>query len=111
METRARIIRNYTTPDGREPFEEWLDSLRDKKVQAIVLERLNRVRLGNFGDCRHLEEGVYELRIHYGPGYRVYFGEFENVIVILFCGGTKRTQKRDMQRAKAYWQELKKRSL
>jgi putative addiction module killer protein len=111
METRAWIIRNYTTPDGREPFEEWLDSLRDKKVQAIVLERLNRVRLGNFGDCRHLEEGVYELRIHYGPGYRVYFGEFENVIVILLCGGTRRTQKRDIQRAKAYWQELKKRDL
>ena len=111
METRAWIIRNYTTPDGREPFEEWLDSLRDKKVQAIVLERLNRVRLGNFGDCRHLEEGVYELRIHYGPGYRIYFGEFENVIVILLCGGTKRTQKRDIQRAKAYFQELKKRCL
>lgn len=111
MEIRPRIIRNYTTLDGREPFEEWLDSLRDRKSQAIVLERLNRVRLGNFGDCRHLGEGVYELRIHYGPGYRIYFGELEDVIVILLCGGAKRTQRQDMKRAKEYWQELKNRDL
>jgi len=62
--SKPRIIRDYVTPDGHEPFEEWLDSLRDKKTQAIVLERLNRVRLGNLGDCRHLGDGVYELRIH-----------------------------------------------
>ncbi len=71
MESRSRNIRNYVTPDGREPFEEWIDSLKDKKSQAIVLGRLSRVRLGNLGDCRHLSEGIYELRIHYGPGYLV----------------------------------------
>ena len=110
MEIRPRTIRNYVTSNGFEPFEEWLDSLRDKKVQAIVLERLNRVRLGNLGDCRHLGEGVHELRIHYGPGYRVYFGELGEVIVILLCGGTKGTQKRDIKRARGYWQELRKRT-
>ena len=109
MGIRPRTIRNYATSNGREPFEEWLDSLRDKKSQAIVLERLNRVRLGNFGDCRHLGEGVYELRIHYGPGYRVYFGELDEVIVILLCGGTKGTQKLDIKKARGYWQELRKR--
>jgi len=106
MDIKPRIVRNYVTPDGHEPFEEWLDSLRDKKTQAIVLERLNRVRLGDLGDCRHLGDGVYELRIHYGPGYRVYFGELEAVIVILLCGGSKRTQKRDINKARGYWHEL-----
>ena len=110
MEIGHRIIRNYATTSGREPFEEWLDSLRDKKTQAIVLERLNRLRLGNFGDCRHLGEGIYELRIHYGPGYRIYFGELDKVIVILLCGGAKRTQKRDVKRAREYWQELRNRT-
>ena len=110
MGIRPRTIRNYVTPGGSEPFEEWLDSVRGKKSQAIVLERLNRVRLGNFGDCRHLGEGVYELRIHYGPGYRVYFGELGAVIVILLCGGTKGTLKRDIDRARECWQELRNRS-
>jgi putative addiction module killer protein len=109
VEVKPRIVRNYITPNGREPFEEWLDSLRDKKTQAIVLERLNRVRLGNFGDCRHLGEAVYELRIHYGPGYRVYFGDLDNEIAILLCGGAKRTQRRDVERAKEYWRELRNR--
>ena len=98
------------TPNGREPFEEWLDSLRDKKAQAIILERLNRLRLGNFGDCRHLGEGVYELRMHYGPGYRVYFGDLDGEIVILLCGGSKRSQRQDIKRAKEYWQELRNRA-
>ena len=110
MEIRPRIVRNYRTLDGREPFEEWLDSLRDKKAQAIVLERLNRVRLGNLGDCRHLGGGVYELRIHYGTGYRVYFGDLDGEIVILLCGGAKRTQKRDIKKAGEYWQELRSRA-
>ena len=110
MEIGPRIIRNYVTPDSREPFEEWLNSLKDKKTQAIVLERLNRVRLGNLGDCRHLGDGVHELRIHYGPGYRIYFGELEKVIVILLCGGAKRTQKRDENKAREYWHELRNRT-
>jgi len=102
-----RIIRNYKTPDGREPFEEWLGSLKDKMVKAKVLERINRVRLGNFGDCKSLGEGIFELRVHYGPGYRVYFGDWNGVIVILLCGGSKRTQNRDINKAREYWQELK----
>jgi len=107
MEVRLRIIRNYKTPDGREPFEEWLGSLKDKMVKAKVLERINRVRLGNFGDCKSLGEGIFELRVHYGPGYRVYFGDWNGVIVILLCGGSKRTQNRDINKAREYWQELK----
>jgi len=107
MLTGPREIRNYITPDGRVPFREWLNSLQDKKVQTVVFNRLNRVQLGNFGDCKHLGAGVYELRIHYGPGYRVYFGDLEDVIVILLCGGSKRSQSRDIKRAKEYWLEFK----
>ncbi|MBD3183410.1 type II toxin-antitoxin system RelE/ParE family toxin [Candidatus Poribacteria bacterium] len=110
MEIKPRIIRNYVTPEGREPFEDWLDSLKDKKTQALVLERLNRIRLGNPGDCKHLDKGLYELRVHYGPGYRIYFGDLDGVIVILLCGGTKSSQNRDIKRAREYWQELKERT-
>jgi len=91
------------------PFKEWLNSLQDGKTQTIILNRINRVRLGNLGDCKYLDEGVHELRIHYGPGYRVYFGELDDVIVILLCGGTKRSQSRDIKRAKEYWLELRNR--
>jgi putative addiction module killer protein len=110
MEIKPREIRNYIDPDGRVPFREWFNSLQNKKVQTIVLNRLNRVSLGNLGDCKHLGEGIYELRIHYGPGYRVYFGDLEGVIVILLCGGTKRSQSRDIKRAKEYWLELRNRN-
>jgi putative addiction module killer protein len=107
MEAGKRTIRNYKTLDGREPFEEWFVSLKDKTVKAKVLERINRMRLGNFGDCKSLGEGIFETRIHYGSGYRLYFGEIEGVIVILLCGGTKRSQSRDINKAREYWQELK----
>jgi putative addiction module killer protein len=110
MEARSRIIRNYKTPDGGEPFEEWFVSLKDKNAKAKILERINRVRLGNFGDCKSLGESIFELRIHYGPGYRIYFGDLDGVIVILLCGGTKRTQNRDINKAREYWQELKNRA-
>jgi len=107
MEARPRIVQNYETPDGREPFEEWLDSVKDKNTQALVIQRIDRLCLGNFGDCRNLGEGIYELRIHYGPGYRVYFGDMDGIIVILLCGGSKTTQSQDINKARKYWQELK----
>ena len=91
MPVQPKTIRNYVTPTGKEPFEEWLRSLRDVKTRAIIRTRLNRVRMGNFGDAKSLGEGVHELRIHYGPGYRLYIGKWEDTIVILLCGGSKRT--------------------
>ncbi|MBI1928821.1 type II toxin-antitoxin system RelE/ParE family toxin [Candidatus Poribacteria bacterium] len=109
MEIRPREVRNYITPDGREPFEEWLDSLKDKKTQTIIVKRIERLHQGHLGDVRRLNGDLYELRIHYGPGYRVYFGDLGGVIVILLCGGAKRTQRRDIQKAKTYWEEFKRR--
>ena len=110
MEVIPRHVRNYVTPDGREPYEEWVNSYRNRKTRAIIRERVNRLHLGNFGDYKRLTADLYELRIHYGPGYRVYFGMVDRVIVILLCGGSKKTQRRDIERANEYWEELRRRT-
>jgi len=97
-------IRIFETKDGKIPFGEWMDELEGSKVYAIILNRLDRVENGNLGDCHPVGEGVSELRIDFGPGYRVYFGQDGNVIVLL-GGGTKRTQADDIKRAKRRWKE------
>jgi putative addiction module killer protein len=102
-------IREYVTEEGRIPFREWLDNLKDREARARVRVRLNRIRLGNFGDVKPVGIGVSELRISHGPGYRVYFAQRGNTVVILLCGGDKRSQSKDIALAKSYWAELQKR--
>jgi len=102
-------IRYYVTTDGKEPFSEWLDSLRDIRARARIRIRLDRARFGNFGDHEPVGEGVYELRIHYGPGYRVYYGIERKKLVLLLAGGTKKTQAKDIKKAKVCWRDYKKR--
>jgi putative addiction module killer protein len=87
------------------PFSDWLHSLRDAQAAGIVRARLNRIRLGNFGDCKSVGGGVEELRIDFGPGYRVYYGREGSFVVILLCGGDKRTQARDILTAQKHWKE------
>ena len=96
----------FRTRDGRVPFDEWLDEVGDKKAVARILARLARVRQGNLGDYKSVGEGVRELRVDYGPGYRVYFGQKGRALVVLLCGGDKRTQARDVRLAKQYWREF-----
>ena len=92
--------------EGRStPFLEWLRSLKDGRAVGIVRARLNRIRLGNFGDCKSVGGGVHELRIDFGPGYRVYYGRDGSLVVVLPCGGNKGTQARDIVTAQAYWRE------
>ena len=105
MEARPRVLQKYLTESGRCPFDEWLEGLRDKRSQAIVATRLNRVVQGNFGLCRALEGGIQELKIDFGPGFRVYFAEDGDTIVVLLCGGDKATQSKDIEKAQAYWAE------
>lgn len=81
-------------------FADWLEGLRDRQARARILMRIDRAEDGNYGDCEPVGEGVSEMRIHYGPGYRVYFVERGKEVVILLAGGTKRTQKKDIVRAK-----------
>lgn len=102
-------LRLYRTKGGREPFTNWLESLKDGLGRAHIANRLNRVTLGNYGDYRSVGDGVNELKIHFGPGYRVYFSEQENTIVLLLLGGSKRTQAQDIKKAKQYWSEFRER--
>ena len=85
---------------------EWLGSLRDARAVAKIAQRLQRVAEGNFGDWAPVGEGVSELRIHYGPGYRVYFVRRGNVVVVVLGGGDKSTQARDIELAKSLEREL-----
>lgn len=105
METFPRDIQLYVTPAGKVPFTQWLDGLRDSKARAKIRVRLDRVRLGNLGDHRAVDEGVWELRIDYGPGYRVYFGQVGTQVVVLLGGGVKATQARDIRQAHAFWMD------
>ena len=100
----------YVTEDGKNPFHNWLNALKDRIVRARIRVRLNRVRLGNFGDCKPVGKGVSELRVDYGPGYRIYYGKSENTIVILLCGGVKKSQPKDIQLAQKYWDDFKRRT-
>jgi len=87
---------------GRNPFRTWLESL-DISVRARIQARILRFELGNLGDCKPVGGGVLEARLTFGPGYRVYFGLKGGAVVILQAGGDKKTQARDIQRAKRYW--------
>jgi len=96
-------IKIYVTVQGREPFTEWLRRIEDVRSRAVIRARLNRIRLGNFGDCHSVGDGVYEFRIDYGPGYRIYFGRLGAKMILLLCAGSKRGQQKDIERAKLYW--------
>lgn len=105
-----REVRVYARSDGSEPFTQWLRGLRDGPIRNRIRQRIARVRLGNFGDTRPVGDGVQELRIHAGPGYRVYFGREGDAVVILLCGGDKGSQDRDIERAQEYWRDHRSRS-
>ncbi len=102
-EVEPKEIQRYIASDGKSPYDQWFYSLRDINAQAKIISRLNRIADGNLGDYRSVGEGVYELKINYGPGYRIYFGQIGMTIVLLICGGDKSTQDRDIRQAKEYW--------
>ncbi|WP_416269741.1 type II toxin-antitoxin system RelE/ParE family toxin (plasmid) [Burkholderia cepacia] len=108
MLSKFELLR-YQRDDGREPFTEWLNAVRDKLAQARIRERLRRVQTGNFGDCEPVGEGVIELRVHVGAGYRVYFGRYGGALVLLLSGGDKSSQRDDIRRAKEHWSNWKRR--
>lgn len=109
MEATPRELILYEIEDGRCPFVSWLDGLRDIRARARIKQRLDRVELGNLGDVRSVGEGVSELKIDYGPGYRVYFAEIGSTVVLLLCGGDKSTQRQDILKAKQYWTDFQQR--
>ena len=88
-------------------FDTWLSKLKDPRGKARIVERIRSVERGNFGDCESVGNRVSEMRIHFGPGYRVYFSRIDDVVYVLLCGGTKRGQQRDIAKAQAMEQLLK----
>ena len=103
-------ILHYVTASGVDVFGRWLDTLADRQARARIKTRIDRVSLGNFGDVEPVGEAVSELRVDWGPGYRVYFARAGKTILILLCGGDKRTQQRDIENAKTYLQDYKRRT-
>ena len=100
----------YQTRDRRVPFRDWATGIVDPLAYAALMARLARLRLGLFGDCKPVGEGVKELRIDIGPGYRAYVASAGTGVVLLLCGGDKRSQPRDIRRAKNYWRDYEERS-
>lgn len=97
-------IRRYRSVEGDEPLTRWLAELPDRQARARILARIERLEIGNFGDCKFVRDGVSELRIDWGPGYRLYYGR-DGRIIVLLCGGDKRKQGADIERAVRLWQE------
>lgn len=91
-----------------EAFRSWLRKLKDTAAKAKILMRIKRAELGNFGDSKSLGAGLWEMRIDFGPGYRVYYGQDGEVAYLLLCGGDKSTQQTDIARARALWEAVKK---
>lgn len=108
MVTSEKRLCIYQLPEGRAPFLEWLGKLKDRLAKQKIQARLTRIRLGNLGNTIFVGRGVRELKIDHGPGYRLYFGQDGEELVILLCGGDKSTQNEDIQKAKQYWTSYKK---
>ena len=104
---QPKKLQLYCAPNGQRPFAEWLESIRDRNMRNRIQARLDRLEDGNFGDCESVGAGVFELRLHFGAGYRIYFAEVDDKIVLLLCGGDKSSQTRDIVRAKNYWAQYK----
>jgi len=104
-------IRNYTHANGRDVLTHWLKGLKDPIGKRAIIRRLARLALGHFGDHKSCGEGVWELRIDTGPGYRVYYAKAGQTLILLLCGGDKRTQQADIARACDYWQDWQNREL
>ena len=104
---QRKVVHIYRDQDGREPVIDWLESIKDITTRARIKNRLRRIELGNLGDTKSIGQGIYEMRLHFGPGYRIYFGQVDNVVVVLLCGGDKGSQVKDIKRAQEHWTDYK----
>ena len=100
----------YCDAKGKQPFVEWLQKLRDRQTRARIERRLERLEQGNRGDCKGLGEGLFELRLFFGSGYRVDYGERDRQLIVLLCGGDKDSQERDITNAQTLWRDYLRRT-
>ena len=103
-------ILRYLTASGKDVFGQWLEDLNDARAASKIVVRIDRLSAGNFGDCKSLRDGVSELRVDWGPGYRVYYAMAGRTCVLLLCGGDKRKQSADIKRAVEYWNDYQRRT-
>jgi putative addiction module killer protein len=101
---QKRALYYLESSSGREPAREWISSLKDRVGKSRILVRIARAELGNWGDYKSVGDGVFELRVSHGPGYRIYFGLEGADLIILLAAGDKSSQSEDIARAKSYWQ-------
>lgn len=110
MKVKEYQILFYQTATGKQPLVEWINGLKDKRTESAILSRIKRVQTGILGDCKSLKgKSVLELRIDFGPGYRVYFAFEGETIILLLCGGAKKSQDSDIERAEKYLKDYRER--
>jgi len=102
-------VTNYLTSKGHDPYAEWFNTVADRQAKTRILTRIARMTVGNFGDHKPLSDGVWELRINYGPGYRVYYAQAGKQLILLLMGGDKRKQQADIQSAIEHWKDWQQR--
>lgn len=103
-------IVHYVTASGVDVYQEWLDGIRDVRTRVRIARSVDRVRQGNFGDHKFERDGVWEIRLDFGPGYRIYYSKTGDTVVLLLAGGDKSTQDKDLRTAVANLQDYKRRS-
>jgi putative addiction module killer protein len=102
-------IGHYLTASVKDPYQQWLDNLKDLKARIGIQRRIDRIANGNFGDHKFCQDGVWELRIDFGPGYRVYYAREEATVIMLLWGGSKRSQSANIKEAVRYWSDYHRR--
>lgn len=107
MDSIPIAVEIYETEAGKVPYSEWILDLKDKKAAARILLRIDRAKLGNLGDHKLINDGLFELRVDTGAGYRIYFGRISPNTIVLLYGGDKSTQPRDIEKAQQYWIEYR----
>jgi putative addiction module killer protein len=109
MEPKPREIIYFEDSNGNQPAYDWVEKLKDKKTRVIIKGRIRRLEEGNLGYTRSVGQGLIELKIDYGPGYRVYLGFDGDTIIVILAGGDKSSQSKDIETAKARWSDYKER--
>ena len=104
-----QIVQNYVLPNGNEPIVEWLEALQDIKGRAKIRARINQIRAGNPGKFNTVAPGIMEMKIDFGPGYRVYYARVGKKVILLLCGGDKQTQRADIKKATELLSDYKRR--
>lgn len=109
MQSQFKILERYVAPEGHEPYTEWLNSIKDKITKARIINGVTKMENGNFGVSESVGAGVIELKLDFGPGYRVYYALEGEKIVLLLLGGSKKGQQADINKAQSYLKDYRSR--